>query len=115
MRSCACSFCRAHGARTVTDPRGLVRLRVRNPAELGRYRFGQHTAEFLVCRSCGVYVAALMATSDGRLVATVNVNTLAARTRFTREALSVDYEAESAEARRARRASRWTPAVWDAE
>lgn len=112
LRACACSFCRAHGARTVTDPGGRLTLRAHDPAELCRYQFGQRTAEFLVCHRCGVYVAAVMAAPDGRLVSTINVNALAERARFAREAHPVDYEGESAAERRARRAAGWTPTGW---
>lgn len=111
VRACACSFCRAHGARTATDPSGLAVLGARDPALVGRYRFGLATADFLVCRRCGVYVAAVI-DAGGDLRATVNVNTLAEAARFTREAASVDYGGESAEARRGRRAAAWTPARW---
>lgn len=111
VRACGCSFCRAHGARTTTDRRGRVRLRANEPGELVRYRFDRRTADFLVCRRCGVYVAAAMETADG-LVATINVNALAERDRFG-PAAPVDYAGESESARRARRAAGWTPAAWD--
>lgn len=111
VRACACSFCRAHGARTATDPEGMVVLRARDPALVGRYRFGLATADFLVCRRCGVYVAAVIDAGDGAR-ATVNVNALAEAARFTREAAAVDYGDETAEARRGRRAAAWTPARW---
>jgi hypothetical protein len=111
VRACACSFCRAHDARTATDPAGLVVLRARDPAVVARYRFGLGTADFLVCRRCGVYVAAIIDADEGPR-ATVNVNALADAARFTREAASVDYGGETAEARRGRRAAAWTPARW---
>lgn len=111
VRACACSFCRGHGARTATDPSGLVVLRARDPALVGRYVFGLATADFLVCRRCGVYVAAVIEARGGPR-ATVNVNALADAARFTREATSVDYGGETAEARRGRRAAAWTPARW---
>jgi hypothetical protein len=112
VRACACSFCRAHGARTTTDPHGRVGLRARDQGQLLRYRFAQRTADFLVCRGCGVYVAAVLETDDGRLVATLNVNVLVERGRFASEA-PVDYDGESEAARRARRAAGWTPVVWE--
>lgn len=113
VRACGCSFCRAHGSRNVTDPGGRVLLRAREPTELSRYRFGQRTADFLVCRRCGVYVGAVMAAPDGRLYATINVNALAERARFTREAAKVSYDAEGPAGRVDRRASHWTPAAWE--
>jgi hypothetical protein len=56
-----------------------------------------------------VYVAAVV--SEGEATwAIVNLNALDARDRFTRPAIPVSYEDEDADARRARRKRRWTPA-----
>jgi hypothetical protein len=109
VRACGCSFCRAHGGRTVSDPEGRVEVLVRDPAGLSRYRFGLGTAEFLVCRRCGVYVGALMAEA-GAAWAIVNVNALATPERFAATTVPVSYDRESEAERRARRRARWTPA-----
>jgi hypothetical protein len=108
--ACTCSFCVRHGARTTSDPEGHVSFRVQEPAQLSRYRFGLATADFLVCRRCGVYVAALIPAdhTDGAC-ATINVTALDAADRFTRSASVVADAAESAPERRARRRSNWTP------
>ena len=108
---CECSFCRLHGAQTTSDPEGRVAIRVQEPAQLSRYRFGLATADFLVCRRCGVYVAAVIAgESPDERRATVNVTTLAEASRFTRAPSAVvSYAGESAAARRERRKSNWTP------
>ena len=113
VRACDCSFCRAHGARTASDPGGLVRLRAREPAALTRYRFAHGKTDFIICGRCGVFVAAVVEAPDGRRVAVVNVNALAERARFARDAAPVHYGAETADERLARRLSRWTPAVWE--
>jgi hypothetical protein len=110
MRTCACSFCSRHGARTVTDRRGRVRLTMHDPAQVIRYRFGLRTADFLVCGRCGIYVAAVMR-SAGSAYATVNVNTLEAADRLTQRPLTVSYDNETEVQRRMRRAAAWTPAV----
>ena len=109
VRACDCSFCRAHGARTITDPSGLAEIRFEESTVL-RYRFGLKTADFLVCRDCGVYVAATADTSNG-LRATVNVTALEARASFNEQPSSVNYDGETPETRLARRAERWTPAT----
>lgn len=113
VRSCACSFCRRHGARCVSDPAGAVRILVHDPALLLRYRFGLRTADFLVCRRCGVYLGAVMAAGD-RAVATINVNTFDPPHPFERAGVPMDYGGESEPERRARRATGWTPTVFDA-
>ena len=60
MRACQCTFCRLHGAISTSDPKGAVRFSIRNEDAVSRYVFGLRTAEFLVCRACGVYLAAMM-------------------------------------------------------
>jgi hypothetical protein len=108
--ACTCSFCLRHGARTTSDPEGRVSIRVREPAQLSRYRFGLATADFLVCRRCGVYLAAVIPADhkDGAC-ANVNVTALDAADRFTRSPTIAAYAAESAPERRARSRSNWTP------
>jgi hypothetical protein len=114
--TCSCSFCRLHGARTTSDPEGRVSIRVQEPAQLSRYRFGLATADFLVCRRCGVYLAAVIpADHKGGACASVNVTALDAADRFTRSPVTAAYSDESAPERRGRRRSNWTPVASLAE
>ena len=106
IRSCQCSFCRAHATRTVSDPEGLVEIRARDWNDVTRYRFGTGTAEFLLCKTCGIYIGAV---GDGRSV--TNVNCLNDRALFVSEPERRDHGGETAPARLARRAANWTPAV----
>ena len=62
LRACQCGFCRAHGALATSDPAGTVRFRYIYPDRLRRYRFGLRTADFLICRECGIYAGAVMMT-----------------------------------------------------
>lgn len=108
VRECACTFCRKHGVRSIADPEAAVRIRVADPDAVSRYRFGLKTADFLVCRECGVYAAAVLETEDGRF-ATTNLNILEKENAFTRKPLTISYEGESAEQRLARRKRKWSP------
>jgi hypothetical protein len=112
LRACLCSFCRKHGVRTTSDPAGWVTFRIDEPQALQRYRFGTRTAESLVCRNCGIYLAATVAI-DGALYAVINVNALDDQAAFEREPEIMNYDAESAEQRIARRRVKWTPATLD--
>jgi hypothetical protein len=105
LRACMCTFCRAHGARNTSDPDGAMRIRVRDRALLERYSFGLKTADFLLCRRCGVYIGALL--EDKWF--TVNVNTLADRPPLDVPLLPNDYDIEDAAGRIARRKLKWTP------
>jgi hypothetical protein len=110
VRACACSFCRRHGVRAVSDPRGRLEFLVHDPAQLNRYRFGLATAEFLICRRCGVYLGALMS-EGGAAYAIVNVNALATPEIFPQAPVPMSYDRESEAERRARRRAGWTPAA----
>jgi hypothetical protein len=110
LRACACSFCRAHATRTVSDPNGLFEIWSEDWSLVGMYRFGSRTADYLICRRCGVYVGAVCKTGSG-LRAVINTNALDDRAAFTAMPASPDYERETTEARLARRAANWTPVV----
>lgn len=109
VRSCACSFCRSHGTRTVSDPVGQADIWA-DWSLVAKYRFGSRTADYLLCRQCGVYVGAVCDTSTGRR-AVINTLCLNDRATFVREAVHPDYDSEPVEARLARRALNWTPVV----
>jgi hypothetical protein len=109
-RACQCTFCRKHNTRAVSDPQGALTIVVRDPEVLNRYRFGLSAADFLICRTCGVYVAAFMPDpSDDRGFATLMANALEAQARFP-HATPTDYAGEDETGRRQRRRQRWTPA-----
>ena len=108
LRACQCTFCRKHGSLAVTDPAGRLAIRAAHGQNVGHYVFGLRTAEYLICKVCGVYVAALtIGESEPRGIAIVNC--LDDRRQFTSAPIAVDYDAESRDQRRERRRSRWTP------
>ena len=108
LRSCGCSFCRRHGARTTSDPAGSVRFEIGEPAALRRYRFGLRSADFLLCAECGTYLAALIE-NGGKAYATLNANCFEQAELLTQDAPIVIYEGETLEQRMARRVAKWTP------
>jgi len=109
VRACDCSFCRKHGALSVTDPAGSARVVVRSADALHRYRFGLGVTDFLLCRACGVYLAAWMGEGE-RAWLTLNANVLDERGALSQDVASVSWEGETAEGRVARRKEKWTPA-----
>lgn len=76
-RACDCELCRRHGAAWVSDPQGSLLIHVRDQRDTGRYRQGAGIAEMLLCRNCGVLVAALW--QGPHLLGVVNANALEAR------------------------------------
>lgn len=110
LRSCACSFCRAHATRTLSDRQGAVEIGAADRQRVSRYRFGSRTADYLLCSNCGVYVGAVCDTDEG-LRAVVNANCLDNRALFTQTPSAPDYDGEAADARLTRRSRNWMPAT----
>jgi hypothetical protein len=107
VRACQCAFCRAHSALSVSDPSGTLRLTHRDASRLQRYQFALRTADFLLCRDCGVYIAAV--TRDGKH-GIINTRALVDPPALG-AAQPMVYDGESEATRLARRAERWTPVV----
>jgi len=110
LRADQCSFCRAHRARTTSDPNGTMRIIVREPAALSLYRFGLRITDFLVCARCGLYIGAMMTEGD-KAWFTVNTNTFRDPPPNRFPVAPVDYSGEDVAARTARRRQKWTPVV----
>jgi hypothetical protein len=108
VRACQCSFCRTHGALSVSDPKGKLIFEVTKPGALVRYRFGLKLSDFLICARCGAYLGVYMEDPGGAL-GVLNLNVLKERDRFPAP-LAMVYEGESANDRLQRRRARWTPA-----
>jgi hypothetical protein len=110
VRTCTCSFCRSHSPRMISDPAGSFELSANDWSLVERYRFGTRTADFVICRRCGVFIAAI---SDWSTTprAVVNVNCLDDRALFTVTAAMHEFQGETLEARTSRRTANWMPAV----
>ena len=110
VRVCGCSFCLKHRPRYTSDPQGHVTIHAASEASVSRYRFGLRLADFLVCRTCGVFVGAYEPGEAGRAVINLEVLTRAAD--FTAAPTSFTaYDSEDVATRTARRARNWTPAT----
>lgn len=109
VRACQCSFCRRHGARTVSDPEGRLHLTFA-PQAAERYRFGSGVTDFLICRECGVYLAAVMEV-EGELFGVLNVAGAGIEAFADRAPDPVVYDDEAPAERAQRRLGRWMPAT----
>jgi len=108
VRACGCGFCRAHNAMTTSDPSGGLAFLVDRSDALQRYRFGLKTADFLLCRVCGVYLGAQIQSPRGAF-GIINTLALIAVPEELPAAASADYGSESRGERVERREKRWTP------
>jgi hypothetical protein len=109
LRTDTCSFCKKQHALYTSDPQGALHITVHDADLLAQYRFGTKTADFLSCKTCGVFLAAYMPEAA---LAVINVNTLESRADFLANELKVvDLDAETLEQRLRRRKGGWTPVL----
>jgi hypothetical protein len=112
IRACQCTFCLSHGALATSDPGGTLRFVERAPGALNRYQFGQKTADFLLCRDCGVYLGAVMRSGRGGF-GIVNVRALYSLLDRLQDPERMTYDNEELAERQRRRENRWTPIAVD--
>ena len=110
VRACGCEFCTKHRGTYTAHPEARIEAVIADESLLSTYRFATGTAEFLVCRRCGVvpFVTSLI---DGRLYAVVNVNTFESDEPLTLTEKISDFDGETMEDRLARRTRTWIPQV----
>lgn len=109
VRQCQCSFCRAHGAISASDPSGRIRYIEREAGAISRYQFGTKSCEFILCRHCGVYLGATMEDAETPGYSTTQIKHYEDKALFTRQARHPDYNGEPLQARLERRRQTWTP------
>jgi hypothetical protein len=94
----------------LSDPEGLFEAQADDWSLVERYRFGTRTCDFLICRRCGVFIAAVAEMPEG-VRAVVNVNCLSERARFIAVPAMHEFQGETTESRLSRRAANWMPAI----
>jgi hypothetical protein len=110
VRTCTCSFCRSHNPGMISDSAGLLEVSADDWSLVELYRFGTRTADFLICRRCGVFIAAI-SDLETAPCAVVNANCLDDRARFIGPVTMHEFQSETLGARISRRAANWMPAV----
>lgn len=108
IRACQCSFCRAHDTLSTSDPAGSLEFTASDPDLLNRYRFGLRTADFLLCRECGIYIGALIETGKGRF-GIISMHALVEAPENLAATEPISYDSEDIAERVSRREERWTP------
>ena len=108
IRACQCAFCRAHDALSTSDPQGRIVFSAPDSSLLQRYRFALRTADFLLCRNCGVYIGAVIEADSGRY-GIINTHSLTPVPANIAAIAPISYDGEDSSGRVSRREERWTP------
>lgn len=105
-RACTCSFCTKHGGVWTSNPRGALKIAVKDPALVSRYAFGTRTAQFHVCARCGI-VPVVTSGIDGREYAVVSVNAFEGIDPARIRRASISFDGEGTDSRFERRKRSW--------
>lgn len=105
-RACGCSFCVKHGGVWTSCPGGRLRISVRHADRVHRYEFGTRTAQFHVCRDCGI-VPVVTSEIGGRVYAVVSVNAFDNVAPDLLKRAPASFDGESEGDRLARRQRNW--------
>ena len=110
VRACGCSFCAKHRGAWTSHPEGRLKAHIADRGEVGLYRFGHGTADFYICRRCGVapfVVSETEANGERRQRAVVNVNCFDNVPPGDLVVAATDFEHETVEERLSRRGRNW--------
>jgi hypothetical protein len=110
LRHDGCSFCRRHGVVGTSDAAGNLSVDIQDPSKVRYYRFAHRTADFLICGECGVFVAAITDTAQGKR-AVINARVLDGVSLNWASVADVHFDDESPPQRAERRSLHWTPVV----
>jgi len=106
VRACSCEFCKKHRGVYTSHPEGKLDAEILDGTLVSRYRFATKTAEFFVCKRCGV-VPFVTSEIEGSVFAVVNVNTFDAVDPTALDSSVTDFDGELREDRLARRSRTW--------
>ncbi len=109
-RKCGCSYCKKHGAVYTSDPKGKLKIRIKDKGKVRLYRFGTKTADVYVCSVCGVEPF-FISRINGNDYAVVNLNTSVDPALSTEKYVKTDFSKETKEERLDRRSKTWIPKV----
>ena len=109
-RKCGCPFCTKHGAVYTSDPKGELRIKIKDKNKVSHYRFGTRTADVHICSVCGVEPF-FICRINGKDHAVVNLNTSVDPVLPTEKYIKTDFNSETKKERLDRRRKTWISTV----
>ena len=110
LRACACDYCSRHGALWTSHPDAPVTLTILETAQVLPYRFATASADFLVCRRCGILTLTRCVLDDGERTV-VNANTFENLALEYCARVTTNFDGEDRAQRLARRQRNWSPLI----
>jgi hypothetical protein len=108
-RTCQCTLCRRHDASWISDPEGTAEVTYSDKQNVSFYRFGTETADFIICKNCGVLMVATCEI-EGAKRAVLNIKSMLGHS-FTKAPILTNFDGEKVEGRLDRRKQNWTGRV----
>ena len=109
-RECQCGFCVLHGRIATSDRDGELRIAIEAPKNVSKFRFGHRTADFYVCRECGM-IPVVTSEIDGAIRGIADVRMIEGFVWSRSETSRHDFEGEEVDDRLDRRKGYWTGTV----
>ena len=110
VRQCSCIFCTMHNGVYTSDPGGELRYQIQDNSRVNRYRFGHQTADFIICKTCGV-LPFVLSDIEGNTYAVLNVKTAVDPVLTTDSITRSNFDGEGTEDRLTRRRKNWIGTV----
>ena len=110
QRECQCGFCVLHGRIATSDRDGELRIAIEAPENVRKFRFGHRTADFYVCRECGM-IPVVTSEIDGAIRGIADVRMIEGFVWSRSETSRHDFEGEEVDDRLDRRKGYWTGTV----
>jgi len=109
-RTCGCTFCRKHGGTWTSHRDAKLNAQAKDNALVSKYRFGTETADFYICKRCGV-APFVVSRIDNNSYAVVNTNSFDPSDAYTFSNMSTDFDGEGTDDRLNRRQRNWIQRV----
>lgn len=106
IRICTCDFCTKSGNRYISDAKAHLAV-YWDEAKVNRYHFGTKTADFIICKQCGI-MPFVLSEIEGHYYAVVNFNTITEQNQSDQKDIPrLNYDGELIKDRLDRRIKNW--------
>ncbi len=110
IRKCGCTFCQKHCGSWTSHRNARLAITIADQSVVSGYQFGTKTADFYICKVCGVVPFVLSEIGDN-LYAVVNVNAFEGTYSLEFSSSSTSFDGEDVGSRMERRKENWIPDV----